>query len=323
MPTRREFLRASGLWGLAALSGAGTGARAGEPWPHDEPAGGGDREPGPWFRMSLAQWSLHRRLFGRRGEPLDPFDFPQAARDFGLDAVEYVSTFYRDAVRERGFAGRLRARASDAGVESLLVMVDHEGALGDPDPKARAKAVDNHRKWIDVAVGLGCHSIRVNARSEGSRGDQLAFAADGLARLAGLAAEAGISVLVENHGGHSSDGEWLATLIRWVDDPALGTLPDFGNFRISEERDYDRYRGVRELMPFAKAVSAKSYDFDGAGNETTIDYRLMMRIVRDAGYRGYVGIEYEGSRLPEEEGIRATKRLLERVRDELAGGREK
>ena len=103
-----------------------------------------------------------------------------------------------------------------------------------------------------------------------------------------------------------------------VDHPRCGTLPDFGNFRITREEEYDRYQGVKELMTYAKGVSAKSHDFDEQGNETRTDYARMMKIVLDAGYRGYVGIEYEGNRLSEPEGIKATKVLLERVREDLA-----
>ena len=267
------------------------------------------------YQISLAQWSLHRTL--QAGE-LDPLDFPVFARErFDIDAAEYVNTFFADRARDHMYLDELRRRADGAGVRSLLIMVDGEGRLGDPDPDARARAVEQHHPWIDAAARLGCHSIRVNAASEGSREQAAALAADGLARLTEYAAVAGLNVIVENHGGLSSDGAWLADVIRRVDHPRCGTLPDFGNFTLTDGTRYDAYRGVAELMPFARAVSAKSYDFDAAGNETSIDYRRMMKIVVDAGYDGYVGIEYEGSRLPEVEGIEATRDLLDVVRDEL------
>lgn len=196
-------------------------------------------------------------------------------------------------------------------------MVDGEGAIGDPDAAARRRAVENHHQWVEAAKLLGCHSIRVNAQSSGTRAEQQKLAADGLRRLTELAAPYDINVIVENHGGLSSDGSWLSAVIRDVDDPRCGTLPDFGNFRLSEDAWYDRYRGVTELMPFAKAVSAKSHAFDEQGNETGTDYRRMMKIVVDAGYRGHVGVEYEGDGLSEHDGILATKRLLERVRTEM------
>jgi L-ribulose-5-phosphate 3-epimerase len=196
-------------------------------------------------------------------------------------------------------------------------MCDGEGNLGDPDGMARTQAVENHYRWVEAAKYLGCHSIRVNARSQGSPEEQREFAVDGLRRLTEFAAEREINVIVENHGGISSNGEWLASVMKAVDHPRCGTLPDFGNFRIAEGETYDRYKGVAELMPFAKGVSAKSNDFDANGNEVNIDYVRMMRIVLDAGYHGRVGIEYEGRELSEPDGIRATKRLLEKVRSQL------
>ncbi|MBT8486518.1 MAG: sugar phosphate isomerase/epimerase [Phycisphaerae bacterium] len=270
--------------------------------------------PGPWFQISLAQWSLHRAL---RDGTLDPLDFPAAARvTHGIDAIEYVNSFYRAQPNE-AFVPALRQRTGDHGVRNLLIMVDGEGALGAPDEAARVRAVNAHHRWVDAAAALGCHSIRVNAQSAGTPAEQRDRAADGLRRLVEYAAPSQINVIVENHGGLSSNGAWLASVLTQVDHPRCGSLPDFGNFRIDADTEYDRYRGVRELMPFAKAVSAKSHAFDADGNETRTDYRRMMTIVRDAGYRGYVGVEYEGSGLSETDGIRVTKELLERVRAEL------
>ena len=180
------------------------------------------------------------------------------------------------------------------------------------------RAVENHHKWIEAAKYLGCHSIRVNARSEGTYDAQIELVTDGLRRLSEFGAKHGLNVIVENHGGLSSNGKWLATVIQKVGMENCGTLPDFGNFRVSPDEQYDRYQGVRELMPFAKGVSAKSHQFDAAGNEVHTDFVKMMRIVLDACYHGYVGIEWEGSSPGEVEGIKLTKRLLERIRDELA-----
>ena len=269
------------------------------------------------FKISLAQWSLNRALFA--GE-IDPLEFPLIARErFGLDAVEYVNVFINGAEPDAAYVTDLKRRAEDAGVRNLLIMVDREGALGDADDARRSTAIENHYKWVHAANVLGCHSIRVNAASSGTPDEQRDLAADGLRRLTEYAAGHGLNVIVENHGGLSSNGAWLASVIRTVDHANCGTLPDFGNFRIAEDDWYDRYQGVRELMPYARAVSAKSHDFDDEGNETHTDYTRMMRIVLDAGYRGYVGIEYEGETLPEHEGIFATRTLLERVRGELQG----
>jgi sugar phosphate isomerase/epimerase len=193
-------------------------------------------------------------------------------------------------------------------------MVAAAGARGDPAERARAQAVDNHMKWLDAAKSLGCHSIRVNAQSQGDPDEQERLAADGLRALCERADPLGLNVIVENHWGLSSTSPWLVRVMKRVDHPRIGTLPDFGNF---DPKVQDRYDAVRDMMPFARAVSAKSNDFDARGEETTTDYLRMMRIVTNTGYRGRVGIEYEGNRLSEREGVIATKRLLERVRTQL------
>ena len=279
------------------------------------------RRAAPPFEISLAEWSLHRTLF--KGE-LHPLDFPVVARrTYGIDAVEYVNAFF---LRNGNFVAELKRRADGEGVRSLLIMVDDEGRLGDPEASLRRDAVDRHRRWVDYAKALGCHSIRVNARSAGSADEQMRLMADGLRQLAEHASPVGINVIIENHGGLSSNGEWLAGLMKMVGNPRVGTLPDFGNWRQTEwggpegagkAAEFDRYQGVELMMPFAKGVSAKSYDFDAAGNETSTDFERMLRIVRKHGYAGHVGIEYEGGRLSEKDGIVATKRLLERVRERL------
>ena len=262
------------------------------------------------FRISLAEWSLHRTI--KKGE-LDNLDFARVTKErFGIEAIEYVNQFFKDKARDPGYLGELNKRAKDAGVYQHLIMVDGEGRLGDPDTAQRKTAVENHHKWAEAAKTLGCAMIRVNAASAGSFEEQQKLAADGLRQLTEFADKLSISVVVENHGGLSSNGQWLAGVMKLVNHPRCGTLPDFGNFS-----EYDRYQGVADLMPFAKAVSAKSYDFDEKGDEPKVDYRRMLKIVKDAGYRGWMGIEYEGNRLPELEGIAATKKLLEKIRAEL------
>jgi len=306
---RREFLQRSTALaaGVALFDPA---SRLAVAWP-----------PAPRFRISLAEYSLHRALGA--GE-LDHLDFAPVARSrFGIDAVEMINHFWKDRARDAAYLRDLKRRADDAGVRVLLIMCSYEGRLGAADEAERHRAIDNHRRWIEAARYLGGHAIRVNAAGDGTPDELSARVADSLRRLCEYSDPLGIDIVVENHGGLSSNGAWLASTIRAANHRRAGTLPDFGNWRVSpdgvEPREvYDRYRGVQELMPFARGVSAKSYDFDAQGNETTIDYRRMMRIVLDAGYRGHVGIEYEGKRLSEDEGIRATKRLLERLRDELS-----
>jgi sugar phosphate isomerase/epimerase len=269
----------------------------------------------PLYKISLAEWSLHRALFDGK---IDHLNFASlAGQSYGIEAVEYVNQFFKDKAKDQAYLTDMKKRAADVNVKSLLIMCDGEGRLGDPDENQRLQAVENHYQWVEAAKFLGCHSIRVNAASEGSYEEQQQLAADGLRKLVEYGDNYSINVIVENHGGLSSNGNWLAGVMKRVDHPRCGTLPDFGNFRVSEDENYDRYKGVSELMPFAKAVSAKSHDFDPAGNETATDYLKMMKIVIDAGYHGYVGIEYEGSELSEDEGIRVTKKLLESVRDQL------
>jgi len=273
----------------------------------------------PPYQISLAEWSLHKAIFNEK--KLTNLDFPKVARrEFQIDAVEYVNQMFMDKAQDMTYLRELQRICEGEGVRSVLIMCDGEGNLGDPDAAKRQQAVTNHHKWADAAKFLGCHSIRVNAATGnvGSYEEQQKRAADGLAALSGYCGKQGLNCIVENHGGLSSNGAWLAGVMRMVNLKNCGTLPDFGNFVIAPGQTYDRYQGVMEMMPFAKAVSAKTNDFDAQGNEVHTDYRRMMRIVLDAGYRGWVGIEYEGNKLGEYEGIRATKALLERVREELA-----
>ena len=297
---RRDFLAASAGLALAGLARAA------------------DDTKKPLFDISLAEWSFNKSLFGKK---MTNLDFPAVAKkDFGISAVEYVNQFFKDKARDEKYLKELKSRCEDNGVRSVLIMCDGEGNLGDPDAKKRKTAVENHHKWVEAAKFLGCHSIRVNAYSAGSREEQLKLAADGLRQLCEYGDKYAINVIVENHGGYSSDGEWMVALMKKVDHKRAGILPDFGNFQ-----KYDRYKGVKEMMPYAKGVSAKSHVFDDKGEEKNIDYHKMMKIVLDAGYRGYVGIEFEGARKPDEEaaGIKATKKLLEKVRDELAANYKK
>lgn len=292
-----------------------------------------------FFDISLAQWSLNRSYYGPSRElsweefgkklmenpselyqgDIDPLYFAQHARQrYDIGAIEYVNQFYFDKAEDEKYLNELKNIADNEGVKSVLIMCDAEGNLGDPDDAARQQAIENHYKWVNMAKFLGCHAIRVNAASEGSYEEQMELAADGLRRLTEYADDEDISVIVENHGGLSSNGQWLSGTIEMVDHPNCGTLPDFGNFNISQTESYDRYKGTKELMPYAKGVSAKTYDFDEEGNETTMDYTQLLQIVKDSGYTGYIDVEYEGNRLSEDEGIKATKALLEKVGKELS-----
>jgi len=310
--SRRQFLRQSALAtaGLAATGTTMVGCKT---------TTSTDRH-GPLYKISLAEWSLHRAL--RDQKTMTNLDFPLVARQtYGIEAVEFVNQFFKDKARDMDYLKELKNRCESEGVNSPLIMCDGEGRLGDPDAAQRRVAVENHHQWVDAAKYLGCHSIRVNADAGGvgSFEEQQKRAADGLRQLSEYGASAGLNVIVENHGGLSSNGAWLVGVMKMVGLDNCGTLPDFGNFQIKPGEVYDRYRGVAEMMPYAKAVSAKTHDFDLNGNEIHTEYRHMMRIVLSAGYRGYVGVEYEGNELSEPDGIRASKRLLIQVREELSG----
>lgn len=296
--SRRAFLKSSAVLGAGLAFGLRSPSFAAD-------------EKAPLFKISVTEYSVHRMIAKKELDNLEYAAF--AKKTFGVDAVEYWNSPFFKQGSDEAYLKDMRKRADDAGVKGTCILIDGEGHLGDPEEAARVKAVNNHVRWIVAAKILGCHSIRVNAHSKGTDEEQAKLCAESLERLSEASAEHGISIIVENHGGLSSNGEWLSGVMKAVNKGNVGTLPDFGNFG-----GYDRYKGTYELMPFAKLVSAKSHEFDAEGNETKTDYRRMMKIVIDAGYHGYVGIEYEGSKLPEVEGVLATKRLLEKVRDELA-----
>lgn len=264
----------------------------------------------PLFKISLAQWTLVREL---KSGKMDNLDFAKVASEHGIHGIEYVNQFFMDKAKNRDYLGEMKKRAADHGVESILIMCDQEGRIGDPDEKKRVQTVENHLKWIDAAKFLGCHAIRVNAGSAGSWDEQVQLAADGLSRLTERGAEQGIAVIVENHGGLSSNADWLAEVMTQVDHPNCGTLPDTGNFRINGKETYDSYRGVKKLMKWAKGVSIKDKVWDDKGNESPLDFDRMMRIVIEAGYHGYCGIEYGGY-----QGLNRSREQLEEARKKLA-----
>jgi len=272
-------------------------------------------------KLSLAQWSLNRAF--SKGE-LNPRDFPDIAKNyFDLNAVEYVNEFYKEYAKSEKYWNQLKSNANAAGVKNLLIMVDDEGELGNPNNDERTQAVENHYKWINAAKLLGCHSIRVNAFGNGNKITLKNALVDGLSRLSEYGAKEKINVLIENHGLHTSDGKFMTSIIKEVNNKHLGTLPDFGNWCLSAKWGstqnnkctdmYDPYQGVADFLPYAKGVSAKSYNFDTNGNETFLDYKRLLKMVKDSGFDGYIGIEYEGEKLSEPEGIKATRALIEKV----------
>ena len=295
-------------------------------------------EKTPDLNISLAQWSLHKSFFGNtlNGDwaafgkmlmespdsllkgTLHPDDFPKIAAGYGVNTIELVNTFYFSKAKDMAYWEGFKKKCEDAGVSVGLIMCDALGDLGNADSAARMKAVENHYDWVKIAKFLGAKSIRVNAAGQGIAEEVAMHAVDGLTQLGKFGAQEGINIIVENHGGYSSDGEWLSGVMSKVNMENVGTLPDFGNF--CQERgpdgclkEYDRYKGIAELMPYAKGVSAKTNVFDANGNERVMDYSRILKIVKDAGFKGNIGIEFEGDEISEDEGIKATKALIEKV----------
>jgi sugar phosphate isomerase/epimerase len=300
--SRRRFLKEAGIV-IASVSMLPGGV-----WASDK---------GPFFEISLAEWSLHRAI--EKGEIIN-LDFPVIAqKEFGISIVEYVSRFFKDEVKDKSYLNELNKRAEDNSVRNNLIMVGGEGDLGEANTEKRKQAVENHYKWIEAAKYLGCKTIRTNAYGKGSKEEVAKALTDGMGMLCEFAAKADINVVIENHGGYSSDAGWLTRIMKDIGMPNAGILPDFGNFCIKKDdkgkciKSYDRYEGIKKLMPYAKGISAKSYDFDNNGDETTIDYVKMMKIIKKSGFRGAIGIEYEGTRLSEFDGIKLTKKLLEKA----------
>jgi sugar phosphate isomerase/epimerase len=273
-----------------------------------------------WFEISLAEWSFHKALFANK---MTNMDFPEMSKkQFGISVVEYVNQFFKDKAEDTAYLNQLLQRCRDNGVTNHLIMIDGEGDLASLDEKERIKAVENHYKWVNAAKHLGCKTIRVNTFGKGTAEEVQKSAIDGLSRLGEYGAKENINIIVENHGGYSSNGQWMLKVLQSVNKPNVGMLPDFGNFCIRRKEgkqpegvcaeEYDKYKGVAELLPFAKGVSAKTMQFDDKGNCVETDYARMMKIIKDSGFTGYMGIEYEGEKLSEEEGVRKTKTLLEK-----------
>ena len=318
MPTRRHLLQlAASAFAAPVVTRAADAAKE------------------PLFKISLAEWSLNKGMFKKGGaEPVEHLDFAKIARSLGIDGIEYVNQMFFDKAKDNDYLGEMKKRAEGEGVKGLLIMCDREGNLGDPDETKRSTTIENHLKWLDAAAFLGCHSIRVNAASNPKlpTEEQAKLAADGLHRLCVEGDKRGLFVVVENHGGTSSNGKWLTQVMKLADHPRVGILPDFGNFYTNRDAGelYNPYLGLREFMPWVKqAVSAKAYDWDtGAGKfytedrregrEMSLDYKRLVETVVKAGYKGYIGIEYEGQKHSEIEGIKRTKQALEEVRAELS-----
>ena len=277
-----------------------------------------------FFKLSLAQWSLHKGIDSGK---LDPYDFAKTAKELGFSGLEYVNQLYSDVMDSRNkhqsiknFIKKSNDQAQQNNIENLLIMIDGEGDLATSSVRKRNAAVENHKKWIDAASQMSCHSVRVNLYGSEQKMKWMEYSSDSLSRLCEFSKDFNINVIVENHGSLSSNAELLMQVINNVNLKNCGTLPDFGNFCIKRVegdlyesdcvKEYDRYKGIKEMMPKAFAVSAKSNSFNNKGDERYTDYLKMLKIVKESGYNGYIGVEYEGTGLSEIDGILATKNLL-------------
>ena len=273
-----------------------------------------------FFKLSLAQWSLHHALFDKK---ITNLDFAAKARGFGFEGLEYVNVFFKDKAKNKSYLKEMNSRAASEGVKNVLIMIDGEGNLAETNNKLRLKGIENHYKWVEAAHFLDCHAIRVNLRGGKDKDEAVKTSIDSLNRLSDFAKGSNINILVENHGGFSSNGDWMTKVFSQVKNENIGTLPDFGNFCIERKGDkcvneYDRYKGMEQLLVFAKAVSAKSNFFDAQGNEKNIDYYRIMKLVKEVGYTGFVGVEFEGIAEVEEKGIQQTRDLLIKVGKQLS-----
>jgi len=289
-----------------------------------------------FFKIAVSQFSFASQFWTQQ---LKALDFPAKAKELGIPGLDYCSMFFADKAKDAQFLKDLKQRAADAGSYNLRIMIDGEGVLGDLNEATRLKAVDNHHKWIDAASALGCPMIRVNVEGEGDPKDLAKAAVDSLGRLIEYGKAQNIDVIVENHVGISCNAAWLAGVMKQVNSPHCGTLADFGNFCVNRTKpetndiagymktkcldEYDRYKGITELMPFAKGVHAKTHVFDSGGNDTETDFVRMFKIIKDSGFKGWVSIEYEGGLfkmytkdskyLDDYAGTSATKSLVEKA----------
>jgi sugar phosphate isomerase/epimerase len=308
MQSRRQFLKTAALAAPALTFAAACSTAA---------AASGSKKL--FFDISLAEWSFHKAIFAQK---MSNLDFPVVAKkDYGINIVEYVNQFFKDKAQDAAYLKELMMRCNDNGVTNHLIMIDGEGYMGDADAAKRKQAIENHYKWVECAKTLGCKTIRVNAHGEGSAEEVAKRCVESLKTLSEFGKQHNINVIVENHGGYSSNGTWLSGVMKEVGMKNCGTLPDFGNFCIKRDaknwetclEDYDRYKGTAELLPYAKGISAKTHDFNEAGDEIHTDYTRMLKMIKATGFKGIIGIEYEGSKLEEADGIRKTLELLKKV----------
>lgn len=268
----------------------------------------------------LAQWSFNKETF--KGE-MNTLDFINVAGELGFEGVEYVNQFFLDKVEDTEFLDGLKAAAKKANVKSTLLMIDKAGVLGDSDPEKRKDAVEQHKKWMDAAARLDCPTIRVNAHGDGTAQEMMDAVESSVKELSNYGKSIGVGVIIENHGMHSSDGKWLSELVGKVVPYGAGSLADFDNWCIEREggalwgapciKEYDRYQGMKELLPTAKSVSVKAFEFDKDGYPIRTDFKKMFQLIHDAQYDEYLAIEFEGHDMPGLEGVKKTFEIAKKL----------
>jgi len=275
-------------------------------------------------KFSLAQWSYNRDLFA--GD-MNTFDFIRKAKEQGFDGVEYVNQFFQDKVDNINFLDSLKQISQESNIQNVMIMIDREGELGNSNEEKRIEAVANHKKWIDAAAHIDCISIRVNAHGDGTEDEVRAACAKSITELADYGKAKGILILIENHGGYSSDASWLLSLYIKIKHSNVSLLADFDNWCIEREdgklwgspcvKEYDRQKGMMELLPFSKGISIKSFEFNENGFETKMDYPALFKIIKESNYNSFYAIEYEGHTRSSDEGVKKTKALADRMIGEI------
>ena len=292
--TRREFIGSTIAAG--ALAGAGNMSLPGKAAAADRPTKDD---------ISLAAWSLVREFREGKWKNLD---LPRICReDFGINGLEFVNSFF-ELPTER-YLNQLKKNAAEHGVTLVLIMVDGEGNMSAMEKKERMQAALNHRKWVDIAASLGCHAIRCNVGGPSKDYDQdtMKRAADSFGNLVEYASQYPLNVILENHGGASSNPDMMIGLMKAINSPNFGTLPDFGNIY-----EFDRYESIRKLVAYAKGISVKT-KFKPNGTHPDYDLEKLLKICMEEGYHGFYGIEQESPDANSWQAVRWSKAVIDRV----------
>jgi L-ribulose-5-phosphate 3-epimerase len=236
--------------------------------------------------ISLAAWSLVRSF---RNGKWKLVDLPRICREnLGIGALEFVNQFFENPVLQ--YLQTVKRAGKQYEVKFVRIMVDGEGEMAAVEKKDRLASARAHRKWVDIAYELGCADIRCNMRGGTpdwkNDKDLVKRAAEAFNDLLEYARPANIDILIENHGGASSDPDTLVAVMKAVNNPHFGTLPDYGNVNLGD----DRYEVMRKILPYAKGVSVKAA-WTADGNNVFGDLEKLIKITQESGFHGFWGIE--------------------------------